>query len=83
MIKKLKLIGIHDTELKWFRNYLTGRKQKTNYKGMMSNDIEVPIGLPQGTALSVILFTLYIDSITKILKHGKNNIIRRRHDDRS
>lgn len=32
--------------------------------------MDVPIGIPQGTALSVILFIIYIDNITQIPKNG-------------
>lgn len=70
MLEKLQSKGICDTELKWFANYLGARKQKTKFNGQTSKEKEIPIGLPQGTALSVILFSIYIDKITEITKNS-------------
>lgn len=66
MINKLQAMGIHGIELSWFESYLTTRKQQTKYKNNMSSEIDVPIGLPQGSTLGVILFNIYINSITKV-----------------
>lgn len=66
MLKKLELYGIKNGELKFFENYLNNRKQKVKFKNKTSNIIDVPIGLPQGTALSVLLFILYINDIVKV-----------------
>lgn len=70
MTLKLHEIGVRGVELKWFESYLDSRKQQTKFNGKMSKKIDVPIGLPQGTALSVILFILYIDNITKTTRYG-------------
>lgn len=70
MLLKLQSIGVTDKELKWFTNYLKARRQQTKYKYEMSNECDVPIGLPQGTSLSVVLFIIYIDNITKLDLNG-------------
>lgn len=62
MIRKLEKIGIKGIELKWFCSYLKNRKQQTKFKGHVSKELNVDIGLPQGTALSVILFLFYMDA---------------------
>lgn len=66
MLQKLQSLEVHGVELSWFASYLTQRKQQTKYKSKFSDEMKVPIGLPQG----VILFNIYIDSITKVPKHG-------------
>lgn len=71
LIEKMELYGIKGVELKWFHSYLNNRKQKTKFNEEISNAISVPIGLPQGTALSVILFLLYINDIVNIEIKGK------------
>lgn len=68
MLKVLNSIGIKEVELRWFNSYLNNRKQNTKFNQQISTEREIPIGLPQGTALSVILFILYIDGISKIVK---------------
>lgn len=70
MIEKLKTIGINETELLWFKNYLKNRQQYTKYNGHSSDNINVNIGVPQGTALSVILFIIYINDIVKVPNFG-------------
>lgn len=68
MIEKLKIYGVNGKELDLFKNFLNGRKQRVKYKNSTSGENEVPICLPQGTALSVILFTLYINDMMKTTK---------------
>lgn len=70
MSEKLQAIGIDEVELEWFRSYLTARKQQTKFKNSFSSEIDVPIGLPQGATLGVILFNVYIDSITKVVQNS-------------
>lgn len=45
--------------------------QKTKYSSSCSQSIDVRLGLPQGTALSVVLFIMYINDIAKIPIHCK------------
>lgn len=71
MAIKLENIGIVGEELNWFKSYMNNRKQKVNYNNKFSNVNDIPIGLPQGTQLSVILFLLYINDIAKATDFGK------------
>lgn len=71
MIRKLQNCGIDGIELKWFESYLTNRKQYTKYKNESSETLEIPIGLPQGTQLSVFLFLIYINDIVNLAENGK------------
>lgn len=70
-MKNCKKNGIDGVELKWFTDYLSDRKQKTKFRNNISDKIVVPIGLPQGTALSVLLFILYINDIVYATKNAK------------
>lgn len=71
MIKKLEAIGVRNETLKWFKNYLEERMQQTKYKNHTSTQREVNIGLAQGTALSVILFNIYMNDIVKVPSYCK------------
>lgn len=64
---KLKRIGINNKELKWFESYLSGRFQQTKIGNEISSKKEIRIGLPQGTVLSSLLFSIYINDICNIL----------------
>lgn len=63
--------GIQDKELKWFKSYLTNRKQQTKFNEIMSIEKDIEIGLPQGSALGPICFILYINDIVKTPKFGE------------
>lgn len=69
LIMKLEAMGIEGTELEWFKNYLSGRKQQTKFSETMSGQRSVEIGVPQGSCLAPLLFILYINDIEDALKH--------------
>lgn len=71
MSSKLKNMGINNIELKWFDSYMSDRKQNVKYKNEKSNEMTIPLGLAQGTQLSVWLFLLYINDIVKVTDYGK------------
>ena len=61
MLKKLHHYGFRDTPLKWFKNYLTGRKQYVEINGFKSKEKTTSHGVPQGSILGPILFLIYIN----------------------
>ena len=48
LIKKLEKIGIKNTELDWFKNYLSGRKQCIFLNDIKSSFLETNRGVSQG-----------------------------------
>lgn len=67
LIQKLQKYGIMGNELNWFKSYLNGRIQKTKVNDVISETIEVKLGVPQGSILGVLLFLIYINDIEKII----------------
>ena len=61
LLGKLKLYGVDCLSLKWFRSYLSDRKQQTFIDGAQSNFCNVTCGIPQGSILGPLLFTIYIN----------------------
>merc|ERR1712212_568302 len=54
--------------LKWFESYLTGRTFKVCVNEDISKECSMPTGVPQGSILGPILFTMYTIELSHLLK---------------
>ena len=52
--------------LKWQRSFLTGRTQVVNFAGEHSSPSTLTCGVPQGSAVSPLLFSLYTADVVRI-----------------
>ena len=61
--------GFRGQVLKWFESYLLNRKQFVMIDGVKSDVKDLQFGVPQGSFIGPILFSLYISPLGDIVRH--------------
>ncbi len=71
LLSTLSLLGITRTALHWFETYLTGRSFRVYWGGEVSKSHQLVTGVPQGSVLGPLLFSIYTTSLGPIIQaHG-------------
>ena len=65
LLSKLEYYGIRNNALKLLKNYLSNRKQYVVLDTVQSNSVNIVTGVPQGSILGPLLFTIYINDSEK------------------
>ena len=68
LLHRLRQFGFRGNILKWFRSYLSNRRQRTTISGTTSKSLPVTSGVPQGSILGPLLFLLYEDHLSNAVR---------------
>ncbi len=71
LLSTLSSLGITGIPLRWFESYLTGRSFRVAWGGEVSKAHQLVTGVPQGSVLGPLLFSIYTTSLGPIIQaHG-------------
>ena len=67
--------GLRGYALAWIKSYLTNHSQSIFIKEVRSSPADLICGVPQGSVLCPLLFSLYVAPIEDITAHGLQSMI--------
>jgi hypothetical protein len=71
LLQKLRKYGVHDGEQQWFQSYLNNRSQRVFFNNVMSDSVDISIGVPQGSTLGPLLFMVFVNDLPLYINKGR------------
>ena len=69
LLMKMEALGLGQDVVRWFRSYLSDRRQLVDVSGVFSSSAAISCGVPQGSILGPLLFLIYVNDISGAVNH--------------
>ena len=74
LLKKVSAYGFQEDVVAWLESYLNNRAQAVSINGDISELINIQSGVPQGSILGPLLYTLYTNELPEVIFQSNPNI---------